>query len=205
MGFGARPGNVVHGAARIAGRMIRANLLPRQSTTVTVFGVGMDLEVLRRTLSVVVTIVTFVTCTVAIQFFRVHRLVDEAVFVESLLAANEVPRRSLSELEMQVTVLRHIERAGRIARHSGNDAASGFAVIGNSIPPSAWLDGIVREPDGYVISGTARTIVAVGDTFDSLSRTQRLAHISLVNVVRDAQRKTVHFTIRLSTAAAGAR
>jgi len=185
--------------------MIRANLLPRERKTLNAFGVDLDLDRLRRALSALIVLATLVMFASALQFIRTQRLGSEAALVESLLAANEAPRRDLAALVAQVTVLQHIERASRLARHSGNDAASAFAVIGNAVPNSVWLDGIARQPDGYLISGTARTLGAVGDTLDALSRTQRPAHASLINVAQDAPRHAVRFTLRLSADSIGAR
>jgi len=185
--------------------MIRANLLPHERKRLSAFGLHVDLDHLRQALSLLIILATVVTLATAIQFIRMQRLGREATRAEFLLAANEGPRRDLAALAAQVALLQHIERASRLTRHSGNDAASAFAAIGNAVPTSVWLDGIVHQPDGYLISGSAHSLGAVRDTLDAISRTQRPAHASLINVAQDAPRHAVRFTIRLNADWSGAR
>jgi Tfp pilus assembly protein PilN len=185
--------------------MMRANLLPREPKTMATFGIRVDVERFRKTLSGLLVLATIVGGVMSIQLLRQHRLAGDAALVETLLAANDGPRRELASLAAEVAVLQRIERAARLAQHSGNDAAFAFASIGNAIPNSVWLDGIARQPDGYLISGSAPTLSAVGDTFDALSRAERPAHASLINVAQDAPRHALRFTIALNVDSAGAR
>lgn len=176
--------------------MIRANLLPREPASLTILGVGIAVQDIRRIIALTILATILLAGVSGVQIWRERQLLAAAADAEAQLDLQTQLRRRVAALARDVALLQRIERESAIARNSGNRAALAIARIGNAIPRGVWLNTLDRRPNGYFISGSGDSYDGVAAALRALDRVGSPNRARLGGASRNAT--GVLFTIRLA-------
>jgi len=188
---------MVRGSTRTAGGVIRANLLPREAESLTILGVGIAVQDVRRIIALTILAAILLAGVGGVQIWRERQLLAAATDAEAQLDLQSQLRRRVAALARDVALLQRIERESAVARNSGNRAALAIARIGNAIPPRVWLSTLDRHPDGYFISGSGDSYGGIATALRALDHVVSPKRARLGGASRSAT--GVLFTIRLAT------
>ena len=167
--------------------MIRANLLPRRRETLSLLAFEIESDLVRE-MALALTIVAVVAALgIGIERYRIDRLEIAATGLETQVAANTAQRETSRRLMLAVARYQEFGRQARLYRRSGAVAAIAIARLGNSLPPSVWVDDITRVDDGYSLSGGSRSIVSIAGAVAALARDNPNAKASLTSIDNSSQ------------------
>ncbi|MGH7728850.1 MAG: hypothetical protein ACREM2_08675 [Vulcanimicrobiaceae bacterium] len=173
--------------------MIRANLLPRRSDRLSLFGATIERDLLRRLGIGLAVIVAVALLGIAIESLRLQRLGALAQREEAILAREAPLRRAAQRLAMEVAGYQEFAREAAATRASGAQAALAIARLGNAIPRDAWLDRLAADAGGFTVSGASRSVSAIGRTIVLLGRAFPAARAGVVSL-DDRDRGPLRFT-----------
>jgi Tfp pilus assembly protein PilN len=179
--------------------MMRANLLPRPKEKVDVFGFELDAEYVRQSVAGLCLVAAVAALGIGIEYFRMQRLEAAIATERQALAANAAQSAEARRLAVDVARFQALARAADAFRRSGNDAAIGVARIGNALPDRVWLDALTRKGTGYELSGTARSVDALGTTMHDLGAALPEKNPGLLSIDnRDSLRTGVTFSAQVN-------
>ncbi len=176
---------------------MRANILPQERRRIDLLGGSLDLEVVKRTLTILsLAAITFVGVA-GIQWLRAEAYRRQATRLETELGANDHLRQRIAKLAREVALLQRIDEASDASRYSGNRVGVEIIRIGNAIPPGVWLDTLGRNADGYLLSGGARGLEALGNTLHALATDSLRLPATLVRFDQPPTTDALRFTLRI--------
>lgn len=165
-------------AAALAGwsfggtNVIRANLLPPEKNKKTFLGVKVEkIDFIRAGL----TFAAVALLSLGIQFTydaQANNKQSELDDINNHLAAMATQTNTLGQLSADVHRLQEIQRDSDWLKASGQTAALRLALLGNAVPPGAWVEHITHDKTGWVISGGVndlKTLPIVARDFNKVS------------------------------------
>jgi hypothetical protein len=178
--------------------MIRANLLPRPSESLALFGFQLDADYLRQALLGVSIVAAIALLGVGIEMLRLHRLGVAANDADAALLARAPVRVESKRLALEVARYQQIAREAGAVRRSGPAAAVAIARIGNAVPARVWLDSLTRTSNGFELSGGSRSVDALSGAMVMLNRALPQRTASLVSIDnRNSASDGIRFTARI--------
>jgi hypothetical protein len=185
--------------------VIRANLLPRARTTVTAFGLEIDLEHARGCIAGLALAILVGSIGIGIERVRIDGLRGELASEEAAIAERSPERADANRLAVDVARYEEFARAAATFRRSGADAAMSVARVGNALPQAVWLDALDRDAAGFALTGESTSIDAIGSTLSHLALAAPPARADIVSIDAHAtDRGGIHFNVRLAMPANGA-
>ncbi len=151
-------------------QMIRANLLPRQKTETSLFGMTLA----RREIGT--GFIVFVGCLIALVIFNfviLGRVASEQAQLDDInnqIAALAPKTNDVGQLSSDVRRLQQIDRAAIWLHRSGQTTALRLAYLGNAIPNGAWLDRVAQDQKGWTIKGSGTSLPAISSVVRGVSR-----------------------------------
>ncbi|MBD5655816.1 MAG: PilN domain-containing protein [Candidatus Eremiobacteraeota bacterium] len=162
--------------------MIRANLLPRPKENARIFGIEIDIAYLRQALAGLLTVALVAALGVGIEELAVHRLRADAMARETQLAARAGERAQSKQLALDVARYQAFAREADFFRRSGSVAALAVARIGNTVPPTVWLESLERDGDGYTLTGGSNSVDVLSGALLALDNALPQTSASLLSI-----------------------
>jgi Tfp pilus assembly protein PilN len=148
--------------------------------------------------------VVFVGAISGVEQVRLHLAQRDQAISTSRLERSDASIADVKHLESRVNAEADLLRAIRSIQQSGGRQANELAVIGNRLPPDAWLTAVHIENGKYALEGMAARVSAVATIMTTLRNAPTRAVPTLVSIVNDRDRKSttlVQYSIRLETPA----
>lgn len=177
---------------------MRANLLPRRNTHVTVFGSDINAGYLQQALLGAAIVAAIAILGNGIEMLRLHRYEAAANDTNGALLSRTALRAESKRLALDVARYQEIAREADDVRRSGPSAAVAIARIGNAVPAGVWLDSLTHGPTGYELSGESRSVDALSGAMLTLNRALPQRPATLVSIdTREAASDAFRFSARI--------
>ena len=152
---------------------------------------------LRGPLAALACSIAFAGVVWGVQHARLDAVERDGAGLARRLAASERDVARVRTIERDVTRLRALgERVARI-RRSGTLRASEIAVVGNRVPPDAWLTSLRADRSALALEGRGARLAAVGTTIAGLAGLPAYAGARLISVHDDPAGFGVTYAIAL--------
>ena len=152
---------------------------------------------LRGPLAALACAIAFVIVVWGVQHARLHAAQRDGAGLARRLAAAEPQIARVRTVEREVARLRTLgERVAQI-RRSGTLRASEVAVVGNRLPPDAWLTSLRADHAALALEGRSARLAAVATTLAAFAQLPAYADARLVAVHGDPQHAGVTYVIAL--------
>jgi Tfp pilus assembly protein PilN len=152
---------------------------------------------LRGPLTALACAIAFVIVIWGVQHARLRAAERDGAGLARRLAAAEPRIARVRTVEREVARLRTLgERVAQI-RRSGTLRASEIAVVGNRLPPDAWLTSLRADHAALALEGRGARLGTVGSAIGNLAQLPSYSGARLISVREEPARSGVTYAIAL--------